>query len=65
MVGQGDAVKWPIRIAVGLVLLVAAVNLIWFLAPTVGNPAVWRPLGSILVVIVAATAWAKMRPEKG
>lgn len=56
--------KWPIRIAAGLVLFVAAVNLVWFLAPTLGDPAVWRPLGSILVVLVAATAWAKMRPAK-
>jgi hypothetical protein len=57
-------VRWPVRIVAGVVLFVAAVNLIWFAAPTLGDANVWRPLGSILVVVLAAAAWAKMRPER-
>jgi hypothetical protein len=49
------------RAVIGLVAFVVAVNLVWWVAPTLGDPGVYRPLFAILVVVVASAAWRRMR----
>jgi hypothetical protein len=44
-----------------LILFVAAVNVIWFVAPILGNPAVYRPLFGIVLVIVGSAVWRQVR----
>jgi hypothetical protein len=46
-----------------LVGFVVAVNVIWFVAPLVGSPGVYRPLFGILLVVVASAVWRQVRGE--
>lgn len=48
-------------ILVGLVLFVIAVNLIWWVAPILGDPGVYRPLFGILMVVIASAAYRQTR----
>lgn len=48
-------------ILLSLVGFVAAVNVVWWVAPMFGDPAVYRPLTGIVVVVVASAAWRQMR----
>lgn len=43
----------------GLIAFVVIVNVVWFAAPAF--EAAWRPLGAILVVVVAGAAWQKAK----
>lgn len=49
------------RMLLGLGVFVAAVNVIWWVAPLFGDPGVYRPLTGIVVVVVASAAWQQMR----
>jgi hypothetical protein len=49
------------KIILGLASVVAAINLVWFVAPILGDPKVWRPLFAIVVVVVASAAWQQIR----
>lgn len=55
--------KTTLRIVAGLVLFVVAVNVVWWVAPLLGDPGVYRPLTGIIVVVVASAAWHQMRSE--
>lgn len=56
--------KWVLRIFWGLVLFVVAVNLIWWVAPALGHPDVYRPLFAIVVIIVADRVWKLTRSPR-
>ena len=53
--------RTPGLILAGLVLFVLAVNVIWWVAPVVGDPSVYRPLFAIVLVVVASAAYRQMR----
>jgi hypothetical protein len=44
-----------------VVFFVVAVNLVWFVAPILGSPDVYRPLFGILLVVVASAVWRQTR----
>lgn len=55
--------KLVLRIVAGLVLFVVAVNVVWFVAPILGDPGVYRPLFAMFVVVFASGVWRKIRED--
>lgn len=51
------------QLVAAVVLFVVAVNVIWWVAPIVGSPGVYRPLFAILVVVFASAVWRRIRSE--
>lgn len=51
--------KWPLRILAAVAVLIVAVNVAWYGIPFLHESGALRPLGAILVVVVASAAWAK------
>lgn len=54
-------IRLAARIVGWLVFFVAAVNVLWWVAPIFGDPGVYRPLFAILLVVVASAAWRQLR----
>lgn len=47
-----------------LIMFVAAVNVVWWVAPVFGSSDVYRPLFAILVIVFASAVWRKVRDEE-
>jgi len=52
-----------LQLVLGLVGFVVAVNVIWFVAPMLGDPDVYRPLFGILLVVVGSAVWRQLRSD--
>lgn len=48
------------KLVLGLILFVAAVNVIWWVAPIFGSADVYRPLFGIVVVLVGSVVWRQI-----
>jgi hypothetical protein len=64
---KGLTLKTTLRVAMRafswLGLCVVAVNLVWFVAPILGSPDIYRPLFAIVIVITCSAAYRQMRGE--
>lgn len=55
--------KTLVRVLLLIVAFVVAVNLIWWVAPVLGDPGVYRPLFAILLILVGSAVWRQIRGE--
>lgn len=47
-----------------VVFFVVAVNIIWWVAPILGDPGVWRPLFAIVLILVGSAVWHQIKGQE-